>query len=89
MSSTFDLEVGELIKKNRMKGTKEYFEREDYKKASSILENDKTDYLKCNPKVSSEDAMEIVRVNAALGKSPRDEELRQITKGQPGLCVMS
>nr|XP_022309546.1 immune-associated nucleotide-binding protein 13-like [Crassostrea virginica] len=80
----FDMEVEELIKKNRLKG-QEYFEHEDYEKANSILEKDKTDYLNCNPKVSSEDAMEIVRVNAALGKSPRDDELRQIAKGQPGL----
>lgn len=80
----FDMEVEELIKKNRLKG-QEYFEHDDYKKASYILEKDKLDYLKCNPKVSSEDAMEIVRVNAALGKSPRDEELRQIAKSQPGL----
>ena len=79
------MEIEEHIKKNRLKSTKEYFEHKDYKKASSILEKDKTDYLKCDPKVSSEDAMEIVRVNAALGKSPRYEDLRQIAKRQPGL----
>ena len=38
----FDMEIEELIQKNRLKGAKEYFEHEDHKKASCILKKDKT-----------------------------------------------
>lgn len=81
----FDKELENLVLKNRRNGN-EYIRHENYKKASEILTQDKTDYMKKHPGVSSDVAMDIVRIKAALGKSPREEKLREIMCRSLGGC---
>lgn len=74
----FDTELEKLVLKNRQDGC-EYFTNGLYGKASAILEKDKADFLKQHSNVTSDDALEIVRRNAALGRSPRAKELKVMT----------
>lgn len=84
----FDKELESLVMKNRRNG-EEYFRHKYYKKAGEILERDKADYMKDNEKVTSEQAMEKVRELAALGQSPRDEELRALVDRSHCSCTIS
>lgn len=83
----FDKELENLVLKNRRNGN-EYIRHANYKKASEILTEDKTDYIKMHPGVSSDVAMEIVRIKAALEKSPREEKLREIMVGSLVGCII-
>lgn len=82
----FDEEVDKLVLKNR-KTSQEYFQHELYEKASEILEKDKKDYKKLHPDATPEEIEEQVRRNAALGYSPRDQELLDLLK-KTGCCVI-
>nr|XP_022303233.1 GTPase IMAP family member 4-like [Crassostrea virginica]XP_022303234.1 GTPase IMAP family member 4-like [Crassostrea virginica] len=84
----FDEELEKLVQKNRMIG-EEYFRHKYYEKASKILEKDKEDYMKKHPDVTSEAALEKVRELAALGQSPRDEELRALFNPSYCRCAIS
>lgn len=73
----FDEILTQLIKKNARLG-KEYYTHKLYDKAMTILELDKQEYMATHPYVSGSEALEIVRVRATEGGSPRDEELRSL-----------
>lgn len=81
----FDEVLSELIKENTKRHST-FYRHKYYDKATCILELDKKDYMKKNPEVSHSKAMEIVRNEAAVGRSPRDSELRTIADG---CCVIS
>lgn len=83
----FDEELENLVLQNRRNG-KEYFRHSNYEDAGEILKKDETDYIRSHPDATYEEVMEIVRINAAIGMSPRDEDLRQIAKGSWGYCVI-
>lgn len=74
---TFDDILEKLVKKNAQR-EKEYYNHELYQRATRILEKDKTDYIKKHPDVSEEEALEKVRIAAAEGFSPRENELRKL-----------
>lgn len=73
----FDKILTQLIQKNARDG-KEYYTHKLYEKAMSILEMDKQEYIAKHPNVSGSEAFEIVRIRATEGRSPRDEELRNL-----------
>lgn len=81
----FDEVLTELIKENT-KYDKEFYRHKYYEKATRILTRDKDDYKKKHPEISDSEAFEIVRNEAAVGRSPRDSELRKITDCY---CVIS
>lgn len=83
----FDEEVDKLVLKNR-KACQEYFKHELYEKASEILEKDKKDYKKVHSDATPEEIEEQVRRNAALGFSPRDQELIDLFNKKTGCCVI-
>lgn len=86
---TFYAELEKLVKENRKNGA-EYFKHQYYEKANEILQKDKDDFMKAHPNVRLSDAMEEVRLNAALGKSPRDKELTKLTASKdPSCCGIS
>lgn len=80
----FDDILTELIKENAREGN-ECYTHKFYKKAMRILEQDKADYIKKNPGASEEEVLKKVRIKAAQGLSPREEELRNITSD--GYCI--
>lgn len=74
----FDDVLTKLIEKNR---TKEYYTHKNTTWVKNMLKKDEEDYLRKNPHVEKNEASNIVRINAAVGLSPRDKELKsQITK---------
>lgn len=75
----FDDVLTELIIKNKLQG-KEYFKHKHYEKATKILEKDVIDYMKKHTDVNTSTAIEQVRIDAAEGRSPRDQELTRLTK---------
>nr|XP_034326333.1 GTPase IMAP family member 4-like [Crassostrea gigas] len=81
----FDKVLTELIEENTKYG-KEYYRHKYYDQATGILKLDKDDYKKKHPEISDSEAFEIVRNEAAVGRSPRDSELRKITDCY---CVIS
>lgn len=81
----FDEVLTELIKENS-KHDREYYRHKYYDKATRILTLDKDDYKKKHPEMSDSEAFEIVRNEAAIGRSPRDSELKKITDCY---CVIS
>lgn len=83
----FDKELENLVLKNRRNGY-EYLRHINNKKASEILTEDKSEYMKKHPSDSSDFAMEKVRIKAALGKSPREEKLRKIMRSSLGGCII-
>lgn len=78
----FDDVLKELIKENA-KMEKEYYTHDLFKKATKILNKDAKDFMEKNPQKSKNEALEIVRRNAAEGRSPRDDELLGLTKCCP------
>lgn len=81
----FDDTLTKLIKDNASKGN-EYYTHKCYEKAMMILEKDKDDYIKKNPKVTEEEALENVRIEAAQGRSPREKELRNLISDES--CII-
>lgn len=78
----FDDVLTELIKENAKMG-KEYYTHELFEKATKILNKDAKDFMEKNPQKSKNEALEIVRRNAAEGHSLRDDELLGLTKCCP------
>lgn len=78
----FDDVLTELIKENAKMG-KEYYTHELFEKATKILNKDAKDFMEKNPQKSKNEALEIVRRNAAEGLSLRDDELLGLTKCCP------
>lgn len=70
----FDDILTKLIRENTHEG-KEYYTHKFYERATRILENDRDDYIKAYPEVNRDQALEMVRLRALDGKSPRDKEL--------------
>lgn len=81
----FDDILEELIKENASKGS-ECYTHKFYQKAMRILEQDKADYVKENPGTPEEEVLKTVRIKAAQGLSPREQELRNITSD--GYCII-
>lgn len=75
----FDEVLTKLINKNAQKG-EEYYTHELYEKATEILEKDADDYVKENPYTCRNEALEIVRLRAIEGCSPRDKKLQKLKK---------
>lgn len=75
----FDVILTELIKENARNEKEECYTHKLYKQAMQILEQDKADYIKKNPGASKEEALKEVRIKAAQGFSPRDEQLTNLT----------
>lgn len=76
----FDNVLTNLIKKN-IDADKEYYTHKNTTWVKNMLKKDEEDYLRKHPHVEKNEASNIVRINAAVGLSPRDKELkRQITK---------
>lgn len=81
----FDYILTELIKENARQ-KKPYYTHKFYDRAMRILEKDKADYIKNHPEVSEEEALKNVRIEAAEGYSPREQELRNLTND--GYCII-
>lgn len=75
----FDDVLTNLIKKNGKNGN-EYYTHEYYEKATKILNKDANDFIKKNPETSKNEALEIVRLRAIEGLSPRDSQLLGLDK---------
>lgn len=73
----FDEVLTKLIEENARNG-EEYYTHELYEKATEILENDTNDYVNENPQTCRNEALEIVRLRAIEGLSPRDKELQRL-----------
>lgn len=79
----FDVILTNLIQTNAQRG-REYYTHVLYQRAMRILEKDKRDFIRQNPNISEEEALEKVRIRAAEGLSPRNDELRNLPSA--GCC---
>lgn len=75
----FDDELTKLIRINAQCGD-EWYQHKLYEKATKILDSDANEYIEKNPGTSRNEALEIVRLRAIEGNSPRDNELLGIDK---------
>lgn len=72
----FDDILTNLIRKNSQLG-KEYYPHTYSKLVRNLLKKDEEDYMRKNPHVEKNEASNIVRINAAVGLSPNDKELKR------------